>query len=205
MEFALLRFAHLIGLVLMGAGLIGVFVSDLRSRQTNDLHLFAQAVSFIALYYDGLVVPGALLLLGSGTWLIVQYHGGWAFLAEPWLAGMVVLFAFEFVEGNTITRLYFMRLRRLTRQALAQGKVTPELTRARREQLASFTHFLDIPILLVIMSLGVLRPDSWAQFLIGTALAIFVAATLNFWILRLYPWNDVGVDESRGTVRRSFT
>ncbi len=205
MEFALLRFAHLIGLVLMGAGLIGVFVSDLRSRQTNDLHLFAQAVSFIALYYDGLVVPGALLLLGSGTWLIVQYHGGWAFLAEPWLAGMVVLFAFEFVEGNTVTRLYFMRLRRLTRQALAQGKVTPELTRARREELASFTHFLDIPILLVIMSLGVLRPDSWAQFLIGTALAIFVAATLNFWILRLYPWNDVGVDESRGTVRRSFT
>jgi uncharacterized membrane protein len=204
MEFELLRFAHLIGLVLMGTGLIGVFVSDLRSRQTKDLHLFAQAVSFIALYYDGLVVPGALLLLGSGTWLIVQYHGGWAFLAEPWLAGMVFLFALEFVEGNTVTRLYFMRLRRLTRQALTQGKVTPELTQARREQVASFTHFLDIPILLVIMSLGVLRPDSWAQFLIGTALAIFVAATLNFWILRLYPWNDAGVDESRRTVRRSF-
>ena len=44
----MLRFAHLIGLVLIGAGLIGVFVSDLRSRQTNDLHLFALAVSFIA-------------------------------------------------------------------------------------------------------------------------------------------------------------
>ena len=46
-----------------------------------------------------------------------------------------------------------MRLRRLTQHALAEGRVTTELTRARREQLASFTHFLDLPILLVIVSL----------------------------------------------------
>lgn len=187
-EFQLLRFAHLIGLILMGAGLIGVFVCDMRSRQVHDLSLFAQAVSFIALFYDGLVVPGALLLLVSGTWLIVGYHGGWRFLTEPWLAGMVALFAFEFIEGNTITRLYFMRLRRLTRHALAEGRVTTELARARREQLASFTHFLDIPILLVIVSLGVLRPDTWTQLLIGTGLAAAIASALSFWVPRLYPW-----------------
>jgi hypothetical protein len=52
---------------------------------------------------------------------------------------MVLLFAFEFIEGNTITRLYFMRLRRLTRQAIAAGGVPPELARARSEQLASYT------------------------------------------------------------------
>ena len=122
--------------------------------------MFAQAVNFIAVFYDGLVVPGALLLLASGTWFIVEYHGGWslAFLDTPWLAGMVILFAFEFIEGNTITRLYFMRMRRLTRIALAEGKVTDELARARAEQLASFTHFLDIPLLVVIVSLGALRP-----------------------------------------------
>jgi len=127
--------------------------------------LFAQAVTFIAVFYDGLVVPGALLLAASGTWLIVEYHGGWswAFLAAPWLAGMVALFALEIVEGNTITRLYFMRLRRLARTAVAEGRVTEELARARGEQLASFTHFLDIPILLVIVSLGALRPSDWTQ------------------------------------------
>jgi Predicted integral membrane protein (DUF2269) len=68
-------------------------------------------VRIIALFYDGLVVPGALLL-GSGTWLIVELYSGWAFWQVPWLAGMVLLFAFEFIEGNTITRRYFMRLRR---------------------------------------------------------------------------------------------
>ena len=92
MEYLLLRFAHLIGMILMGAGLIGVFVCDMRSRQVRDLNLFAQAVELIAVFYDGLVVPGALLLLASGTWLIVAYHDGWGFLSEPWLAGMVGLF-----------------------------------------------------------------------------------------------------------------
>lgn len=193
-QFLLLRFAHLVGLMLMSAGLIGVFVADMRSRQVRDVKLFAQAVTFIAVFYDGLVVPGALLLLASGTWLIVSYHGGWEFLEVPWLTGMVILFALEFVEGNTITRLYFMRLRRLARGALAQGRVTPELARARAEQLASFTHFLDIPILLVIVSLGALRPSDWTQFVIGVAISTAAAALLTYFIPRLYPWRG---DESR--------
>jgi uncharacterized membrane protein len=137
-QFLLLRFAHLIGLMLMSAALIGVFIADMRSRQVRDVKLFAQAVTFIAVFYDGLVVPGALLLLASGTWLIVSYHGGWDFLRETWLVGMVILFALEFVEGNTVTRLYFMRLRRLARAALAEDRVTAELARARAEQLALF-------------------------------------------------------------------
>jgi hypothetical protein len=124
----------------------------------------------------------------SGTWLIVAYHGGWEFLEEPWLAGMVILFGFEFIEGNTVTRLYFTRLRRLARTALAEGRVTSALARARAEQLASFTHFLDIPILLVIVSLGALRPSGWAQFVGGVALALTAASLLNYFIPRLYPW-----------------
>jgi uncharacterized membrane protein len=123
-RFLLLRFAHLIGLMLMSAGLIGVFIADMRSRQVRDVKLVAQAVTFIAVFYDGLVVPGALLLLATGTWLIVSYYGGWDLLREPWLVGMVTLFALEFIEGNTITRLYFMRLRRVARAALAEDRVT---------------------------------------------------------------------------------
>jgi hypothetical protein len=75
-QFLLLRFAHLIGLMLISAGLVGVFITDMRSRQVRDVKLFAEAVTFIAVFYDGLVGPGALLLLASGTWLIVWYHGG---------------------------------------------------------------------------------------------------------------------------------
>jgi hypothetical protein len=189
MTYPILRFAHLLGLTLMGAGLIGVWYADLRSRQVRDLVVFAEYVRQVAVLYDGLVVPGALLLLGSGTWLIVTVYGGWAFLGMPWLAGMVALFAFEFIEGNTVTRLYFMRLRRLTRTALAQGSVTQELERARQEHLPTFTHFLDLPILFLIVALGAMRPTTWALFLVGLAVAVVTATVLTLVIPRLYPFD----------------
>lgn len=185
--YAVLKFVHLLGLVLMGAGLIGVWYADLRSRRLRELSTFAEAVRTVAVLYDGLVVPGALLLLGSGTWLIVTVYGGWAFLGMPWLAGMVALFAFEFIEGNTITRLYFRRLRRLTREAVELGHVTPALERARREHVPTFTHFLDVPILFVIVMLGAMRPNTWTLFITGTALALAAAAILTLVIPRLYP------------------
>ena len=135
-------------------------MSDLRSRQLHELASFSEAVRNIAVFYDGLVVPGALLLLISGTWMIVQFYGGWNFLQIPWLAGRVGLFAFEFIESNTITRLYFMRLRRLTRSALDAGYVTSELERARGEPVPTFTHFLDLPILFLIIALGAIQPTT---------------------------------------------
>jgi hypothetical protein len=186
--YLVLKFVHLLGLTLMGAGLIGVWYADLRSRQVQALPVFAEAVHNIAVLYDGLVVPGALLLLGTGTWLIVSVYGGWAFLRIPWLTGMVALFAFEFIEGNTITRLYFMRLRRLTCEALQRGSVSAELEEARREHLPTFTHFLDIPILFVIVALGAMRPETWTLFAIGTTIALVSAAMLTFVIPRLYPF-----------------
>ncbi|HOW49877.1 MAG TPA: DUF2269 domain-containing protein [Rubrivivax sp.] len=190
MTYNLLRFAHILGAILMGAGLVAVWMADLRSRQVRDLTAFAEAVRNIAVCYDGLVVPGALLLLASGSWLIGQYYGGLASLGVPWLAGMVVLFLAEFIEGNTVTRLYFMRLRRMTRDALAQGRFTPELERERGKSLPSFTHFLDLPVLTLIVALGALKPDSWTLFIAGSILALAVASALNTWIPRLYPWGN---------------
>ena len=189
MTYELLKFAHLVGLALISGGLIGVWIFDLRSRQLADLPLFAEAVRNIAVFYDGVVVPGALLLLASGTWMIASFYGGWAFLDTPWLVGMVLLFALEFVEGNTITRLYFMRLRRLTKAALAQGRVTPELERARQAEIVpTFTHFLDVPLLMVIISLGAIRPTTWTQFFVGVVAALLVATLLTLVVPRLYPW-----------------
>ncbi len=55
MSYAILRFAHFIGLTLMGAGLLGVFVTDLRSRQLRDLALFAEAVRRVRLPISGML------------------------------------------------------------------------------------------------------------------------------------------------------
>jgi uncharacterized membrane protein len=190
MEYSLLKFFHVLGAVLIGSGLIGVWMADLRSRQLDELKPFSEAVRNIAVFYDGLVVPGAILLLVSGTWIIVQFYGGWSFLQVPWLAGMVGLFAFEFIEGNTITRLYFMRLHRLTLSALDAGQVTPELQHARGELMPTFTHFLDLPMLFLIIALGTIQPTSWALFFAGSFAAVAVATLLTLVIPRLYPWGS---------------
>ena len=187
-EYSLLKFFHILGAVLIGGGLIGVWMADLRSRQLRELTLFSEAVRNIAVFYDGLVVPGALLLLISGTWMIVNFYGGWSFLQIAWLAGMVALFAFEFIEANTITRLYFMRLRRLTRSALDAGHVTPELQRARGEIVPTFTHFLDLPLLFLTIALGSMQPTTWTLFFAGSFAAVALATLLTLVIPRLYPW-----------------
>lgn len=198
MTYALLKLVHVLGAILIGAGLIGVWLADLRSRQVRELPRFAEAVRNIALFYDGVVVPGALLLLASGTWLIAQFFGGWDFIRVPWLAGMVALFVFEFVEGNTVTRLYFMRLRRLTGRALQAGRFTPELEQARAESVPTFTHFLDLPVLLVIIALGVLRPETWTLFFAGSVIAVGVATALTAYMRRLYRWGETNATAESG-------
>ena len=190
MTYELLKFFHLLGVILMGAGLIGVWMADLRSRQLTELAPFAEAVRNIAVFYDGLVVPGALMLLASGSWMIAVFYGGWAFLDIPWLAGMVALFLIELIEGNTVTRLYFLRLRRMTRAAMEQGKFTPELERERGKLLPTFTHYLDLPVLTLIVALGALRPDSWTLFGVGAMVSVVIGSLLTWWIPRLYPWGS---------------
>lgn len=123
-----------------------------------------------------------------GAILIGGFYGGWEFIKVPWLAGMVFLFAFEFIEGNTVTRLYFLRLRRLTRQALHAGAFTPELQKARAESVPTFTHFLDLPILFLIVALGAMKPDSWTPFIAGSVVAVCIATFFTFLVPRLYPW-----------------
>lgn len=149
----------------MGAGLVGVWLADLRSRQHRDLIRFSEAVRYIAVFYDGVVVPGALILLASGTWFTIQYYGGWGFLKLPWLTGMIGLFLFEFIEGNTITRLYFMKLRRITQTALDKGEITPELEEERAKLILIFTHYLDLPMVFFIIALGAIINDMGNVFL----------------------------------------
>jgi hypothetical protein len=103
----------------------------------------------------------------------------------------VGLFAFEFIEGNTITRLYFMRLRRLTRTALEADQVTPELQRARSELVPTLTHFLDLPMLFLIIALGAMQPTTWTLFFAGSFAAVVLATMLTLLVPRLYPWGPI--------------
>jgi hypothetical protein len=53
-----LNLLHVIGAVIMGAGLIGVWLSDLRGREARDLARFSKTVRNIGVFYNGLVFGG---------------------------------------------------------------------------------------------------------------------------------------------------
>ena len=196
MDYSLIKYFHVLGAVLMGSGLVGVWLTDLRSRQHRDLIRFSEAVRYIAVFYDGVVVPGALILLASGSWFTIHYYGGLKFLEVPWLTGMIGLFALEFIEGNTVTRLYFMKLRRITQHALDKGEMTDELKKERAKLVPTFTHYLDLPMLFLIMALGVLKPETWTMFFYGSAIALFLATLLTVIVPRLYPWGETEIENA---------
>jgi len=186
--YELLNLAHLIGAGLVGGGLIGVWLSDLRSRRLPDLRQFSVAIHDIPLLYYWIVVPGAILLLMSGVWLIVMFYGGWGFLRIPWLAGMASLSAFGFIEGSTITHTYAMKLQRITGLALKAGHITPELEAVRQARVPTFMHFIHLPLFLVIVSLGIVRPATWTLFVSGTAFSLLIATVLSIAVPRINTW-----------------
>jgi uncharacterized membrane protein len=181
--YALLRLGHIVGAILLGGGLLAVFISELRAYRTDDVRVFAEAAWYTATFYDRLVVPGALLLGVSGPLLTLELGLGW--FEEPWLVGMWGLFLFEVIEGNTVTRVQFRRALRRSQAALPMGDLTPELRAEARSLLGQVTHFLDLPLFLVIVWCGVVKPGSWSEVATAVVAALVAAALLTAAVPRL--------------------
>lgn len=54
--------------------------------------------------------------------------------------------------------------------------MTEQIKGHARTWIGRLTHFLDIPVVLIIVYLGVVRPDSWVT--VGGAIGIAIAAAL---------------------------
>jgi len=89
---------------------------------------------------------------------------------------MIFLFVFEFVEGNTITRLYFMKLRKITSNALEAGVITTELEKERSKLVPSFTHYFDLPMLFLIIALAV---QNWGSISVRNERSQLLSIRLN--------------------------
>ena len=111
--YPLLRLLHFIGFIFLGGGLLAVFVSEWRGYRTGEPTVFAEAARYTAIFYDALVLPGAILIWVSGPLLVLQL--GLGMFDAPWLVAMWGVFLFEFIEGNTVTRIQFRRTLRLSR------------------------------------------------------------------------------------------
>ncbi len=181
--YSLLRLAHFAGFILLGGGLSAVFVSEWQSYRASEPTVFAEGARYTAIFYDRLVLPGAVLAAASGILLVLRLDIG--FFDAPWLVGMWGLFLFEFIEGNTLTRIQFRRTLRHTRPFARGEPLTEEKRREARTLLSQIVHFLDIPVFSVMVFCGVARPNRWASLGAAMAIAILAAAFLTIGIPRL--------------------
>jgi hypothetical protein len=60
---------------------------------------------------------------------------------------------------------------------------------ARDSTTTNFTHFLDIPLYLVIVALGTTKPMTWTLFFASSAVAVAVAVALTLVVPRLFRWS----------------
>ena len=182
--YSLLKFTHIVGFVLLGGGLLAVWISELEAYRAREMTAFTEAARYTARFYDSLVIPGAIMVAFSGYFLLDKL--GLGFFDAPWIIGMWGLFVFEFVEGNTITRTQFRKTLKLSQKAQHQKMaLTPEVRHEARTLLNRVVHFLDLPMFLVIVYCGTVRPESWAEFLTAFTLALIVTALLVVFVPRL--------------------
>ncbi len=175
--YTLLKFGHIVGFILLGGGLLAVFMSEFQAYKTADIRVFAEAARYTAIFYDSLAVPGAILVGISGFFLVLELGVG--FFGDPWIVGMWGLFLFEFIEGNTVTRVQFRKALRRSQDALARGDpLTGDLRDEARGVFNKVTHFLDIPLFTVIVYCGTVRPETWTHVLVAVGIGLTAAALL---------------------------
>jgi uncharacterized membrane protein len=182
--YSFLKFGHIVGFILLGGGLLAVFISELQAYRTSDMKVFAEASRYTAIFYDSFAISGALMVGISGFFLILELELG--FFEEPWVVGMWGLFLFEFIEGNTVTRAQFRKTLHRSREALARGgPLTDDVREEARGLLNQIAHFLDVPLFTVIVYCGTVRPDSWSHVITAIVIALVVAAILIVAVPRL--------------------
>ncbi len=198
--FTVLKLLHVLSIITLGAGLLGVVVSDLRARKAKSFELMVDSIDAMLMFYYRLVVPGSLGILLSGFSMVFGYYGMSA-LQLPWLTGMLVLFVFEFFEGHLIMKLHYVKLRQAVDRAREVGASVPELERELRARLTLATHFLDVPNFTLIVILGMVRPLDWTLFTVGVVVVAVVTAWLTWYVPRRHPWREADLQTGIGPLQ----
>jgi uncharacterized membrane protein len=182
--YSLLKFGHIVGFILLGGGLLSVFISELQAYRTTDMKVFAEAARYTAIFYDSLVISGAIVVAITGFFLLRELDLG--FFEEPWIVGMWGLFLFEFIEGNTVTRAQFRKSLRVSNDAFVSGAaLTDDLRKEARSFLNKIVHFLDIPMFTVVVYCGTVRPGIWTHVLVAIGIGASVAIVMALLVPRL--------------------
>lgn len=154
MVYQTLIFMHIIGIMILGGALIFGQLHQIRARKSNDIGFIAETYRTLYITIMPFAPIGGITLFLSGLGMV--YLAGYPF--KGWLLALVLLFAFEVIEGITHYRPHSKRLMKLSREAAQQGVLTRELKEMMNNRIANILLYLDIPNFLIIATLATFKP-----------------------------------------------
>lgn len=152
--YQLLIFFHVTGITILGGALIFGQIHQIRARRSTDIRFIAETYRTLYLTIIPWAPVGGIMILSSGIGIIDL--GGHP--VRGWLLALLLLFAFEVIEGITHYLPHANKLMKLSREAARQGRITPELDKMMNNRMANFLLYLDIPNFLIIAALATFKP-----------------------------------------------
>jgi hypothetical protein len=157
-----LKTLHVLTAMWMIAGGVGRFVALSKAERSTDIRSVRAILSVAGVFENAMVIPGSTAVLLAG--LVTAWAQGRPILgfiqggSSNWMLVSLLLFltvipviVFVFIPRG---RLF----ERALNEAVAQDRVTPELTAAFRDPLVRAGHYYELVLFALIVALMVLKP-----------------------------------------------
>jgi len=156
------KLLHILAVVMMVGGMFARQLVRGIAKKSADVKVI-KSLTQIAMRLDrAMVIPGGNFVLIFGVilalmlkWPIFGFLQG---ASQNWLLVSNILLILTMVLVATVFIPYNKRLESIIQTALAEGRVTPELTAALNNQTNQLAHHAEETIILIITALMVLKP-----------------------------------------------
>ena len=158
----LLKLIHVLAAFWFIAGLLGRWVCLTRAARATDVHI-AKALNEAAGPFEKLmVIPGSFAVPLAGV--LTAWAQGWPLLGflqgaqANWLLVSWVLFLTNIPLINLVFLPRGRVFEKAMQDAVAQGRVTPELTAAFHDPVVTAAHTYELAVVAIIVILMVTKP-----------------------------------------------
>jgi len=156
------KFLHLVAVIVMVGGIFARQVVRAIAKQSDDPKVISSLTQVAGRLDRAMVIPGGNLVLVFGIvlalmlkWPIFGFLQG---ASQNWLLISNILLVVTMVLVVTIFLPHNKKVGSLLQTALAEGRVTPELSATLNDPTNRWAHYAEEIIVIVIAALMVLKP-----------------------------------------------
>ena len=156
------KFLHIVAVIVMVGGILARQLVRAIAKKSDDPKVIASLTQVAGRMDRAMVIPGSNLVVVLGVilaillkWPIFGFLQG---ASQNWLFVSNILLVISIVLVPTIFLPHNRKVESFLHTALAEGRVTPELSAALNDQTNNLAHNVEVIIVLVVAALMVLKP-----------------------------------------------